>query len=648
MTKFKAQSKSKLKMTNIRIFVVPFSICVLALFCHLCFGICNFSFAQQGDLEYNLDVSSNTTPLPRIFRPNIDLSGRGLNSKISWPQQLAAKEVLDTWQKDIGFNNLYRIQYNLWEIHQLSKARDAQNKLLGNYENIIKNISDAGGIVILDIFGTPAGLGRVLDTKSPPWDLKAFKELVKSVMRYLSCNKRYNIWYELWSAPDLESFFLGRQQEYFNLYRVVAEAAKELEKETKVHIPLGGPSVSWWFQNLEGNTIFTPEESLIYEFIKFCYHYHLPLDFITWHGYSTSPYAEKENTIYKKTAVALIRDWLTYFGFARDTQLIIDEWNYDRDANVLPERQERSFVSASYIPSRIKNMYEAGIDCQLYFCLEDFQNNKEGVVRNVGIFSYDPESSEYKGTPKATYNAFRMLANLGSNMFLQKLDDEFVGIIATKGEDYFVILVYNYVDPEITLNFFSKNISTLNKSDRKALLGIIKSDKLKRILSSQLDISKLRESNKVKVLLKKAKELRESAKKFETETRNLKLGIKNLKENYLYFRYTVDSSCSSGCDFVAKEEKEVTAGDLYQETLALSPYSLNLIILKKKPKEPEKVTPPEITEQPAAVTPESGKEKPDESGSVGMQSNISESQETIPEPAVETAKEAMRDTKPKE
>ena len=110
----------------------------------------------------------------------------------------------------------------------------------------------------------------------------------------------------------------------------------------------------------------------------------------------------------------------------------------------------------------------------------------------------------------------------------------------------------------------------------------------------------------------------------------------------------MDSSCSSGCDFVAKEEKEVTAGDLYQETLALSPYSLNLIILKKKPKEPEKVTPPEITEQPAAVTPESGKEKPDESGSVGMQSNISESQETIPEPAVETAKEAMRDTKPKE
>ena len=56
---------------------------------------------------------------------------------------------------------------------------------MANYENIIKKITDAGGIVILDIFGTPAGLGKALDKKSPPWDLKAFKELVKSYIREL-------------------------------------------------------------------------------------------------------------------------------------------------------------------------------------------------------------------------------------------------------------------------------------------------------------------------------------------------------------------------------------------------------------------------------------------------------------------------------
>ena len=581
-----------------------FIICSLFLSSNLVFGI-SFLFAQKtDDLEFTLDVTSNTIPLPKIFKPNIDLSGRGFHREVTWPQGMAAGEVLDTWQKDIGFAGLYRMQYSLWEINQLSKDKDAQSKLLTNYDNIIKNISDAGGIVILDIFGTPAGLGKVLDKKSPPWDLKAFKELVKSTIRDLSCNKRYNIWYEIWDAPDLDSFFLGRQQEYFNLYRAVATAIRELESETKIHIPLGGPSSSWWFQNLDTNTILTPEKSLIYELIKFCYHYRLPLDFITWHGYSTSPGAEKENTIYKKIAVSLIRDWLTYFHFDRNTTLIVDEWNYDRNLNVFPERQEKSFIAASYIPSRIKNMHEAGVDYQLYFCLEDFQNNKEGIVRNVGIFSFDPEYSEYKGSPKSIYNAFRMLASLGPDMFLTKLDDEFVGVIATKAQDYIAILIYNYIDPEISTNYLSKNISSLNSAERKSILNIVKSNRLEKIMLNQTDISKLRESNKLKATLKKAGELTGLAKRLESEARNLKIMIKNLKENYLYQRYALDSSCSANCAFSPTEEKEVSAQDLYQETLTLSPYSLNLIILKKKPPEPQVVpeTKTEAAPQEANVT----------------------------------------------
>jgi hypothetical protein len=558
------------------------------------------SFAQDSDLEFTLDVTSGTVTLTKIFKPNIDLSGRGFNRELSWPQTLAAKEVLDTWQKDIGFGGAYRMQYNLWEINQLTKERDLQNKLLSNYENIIKNITDAGGIVILDIFGTPANLGKVLDKKSPPRDLKAFKELVKSTIRNLSCNKRYNIWYEVWSAPDIDEFFLGRTQEYLNLYRAVAESINELEAETKLHIPVGGPSVSWWFQNLDGNTIVTPERSLIYELIKFCYHYHLPLDFISWHGFSSDAGAEKENTIYKKTAVTLVRDWLTYFNFDRNIPLIVDEWNFDRDANVLPARGEESFICASYIPARLKNMYDAGIDYQLYFSLEDFQNNKEGVVRNTGIFSFDSESPGYKGSPKSIYNIFRMLSNLGGDLFLSKFDDEFVGVIATKDEERMVILIFNYIDPDIVTNFLSRNIAGLNAAERKMVLGIINSQKLEKIMLHQLDISVLHATSKVKALLKKIQELNDKAKKFETVSRNIKLGIKNLKSSYQYLRYTVDSSCGLNCEFTPSEQKEISAPELYQEVLSLKPYSVHMIVFKKKPAVPE--TTPAVGTQPAGTT----------------------------------------------
>lgn len=565
-------------------------------------------FAQETDLEFTLDITSGTIPLPKIFKPNIDLSGRGFHRDAGWPQGIAAREVLDTWQKDIGFTGLYRLQYNFWEINQFAKNKDLQNNLLGNYEKIIKNISDAGGVVILDIFGTPAGLGKVLDKRSPPQNLKAFKKLIKSHIRALSCQNRYNIWYEVWSAPDLDDFFLGRKQEYLNLYRVIAEAINELEAETKIHIPLGGPSISWWFQNPDGNTINTPEQSFIYELINFCYRNHLPLDFITWHGFSSDPQAEKQTTVYNKFSVELIREWLTYFHFDQNIPLIIDEWNYDRGVNVLPERKEESFISASYIPARLKNMYEAGLNYQLYFSLEDFQNNKEGIVRNTGIFWFDAESSEYKGGPKSTYNAFRMLVHLGENMFLssEKFKDEFIGLIATQGKNYITLLAYNYIDPDIVINYLSRTIGSLNGAERKSLLGIIKSDKLTKILQGELDISGLRLTNKTKTVLKKAKELNEQAMKFKSSNRNIKIGIKNLnpvrnlaqkdgsvgisngvKENYLYQRYAVDASCSNECKFAPVEEKEVAPSDLYQEILSLSPYSVNLIILKPKPKEPE-------------------------------------------------------------
>ncbi len=638
MTKFKVQNKSfnsgnstpkekgtflfltfpnQKKNRNVP-FILGFVICALSLFWILCFDICHSAFAQETDLEFSLDAASNTITLPKIFKPNIDLSGRGYHRDAAWPQNLAAKETIERWQNDIGFNGIYRMQYSLWEITQLSKDKEAQDKLLGNYEDIMKDITDAGGIVILDVFGTPAGLGQVLDKKSPARDLKAFKEFIKGYIRQLSCNKKYNIWYELWDAPDLDDFFLGRKQDYLNMYRALAESVEELEAETKIHIPIGGPSVSWWFQNLDGNTIATPEKSLAYELIKFCSHYHLRLDFISWHAFSTDVAAEKEISLYKKTAVELIRDWLSYFNLDRNTPLIVDEWNYDTNANIVPGRAEKSFICASYIPGRIKNMFESGIDYQIYFCLEDFQNNKEGVVRNVGIFSFDPESSKYNAKAKATYTAFRMLGSLGAEMYLTKLDDPFVGVIATKTPEGLVFLIYNYIDPDIAMNYISKNIASLNPAERKRLINIIKAKKIEDILKGTSDISVLRLPNNVKNLLKKARDLDDKEKKFETTERNIKIQIKNLstpidkssqqstepvsaetKQEYIYQRYVLDSGCSSDCEFSPFEQKDVFGLEVFEEKLTIKPYSLQMVLFKKKPQELEA---PKTTEQPAANT----------------------------------------------
>ncbi len=549
-----------------------------------CITVC---FAQTSDeLELNLDLSSSAIPLPKIYKPNIDLSGRGAHRDISWPQILAAKDVLDIWQKDLGFGCFYRIQYNLWEIAQLAKDEPAQTKLLENYEEIIKKISDSGGTVILDLFGTPFGLGRVLDKNSSVHNLMAYKELVKDTIRKLSCNKKYNIWYEVWNAPDLEDFFLGEKSEYFALYRVVAEAVKELRQESKMHIPLGGPSTSSWFANIGTNSILFPERSLIYELIKYCSNYKLPLDFISWHAYSSDPALEKQETIYNKPFTRLIREWLSYFNFQDTLPLIIDEWNFDAFSNMSPKRGKDAYITASYIPARIKNMQEAGVDYQTYFCLEDFAGNKEKVTRNLGVFYFDAERSGSKGYAKASYNAMRMLNLLGNELLPLKLKDEFVGVIPTKSPDYFAVLIYNYIDPMLAMNYLSDNIVYLSSAERKAVLSIIKSDRIDKIISGQTDLSILRLSPNAKDMFTRAIELDSLAKRFSTTNRKIRLSLKGAKDIYLLSRYLISNSCSGDCHFEAKDEKEMNFTQEYTETLEMSPYSIQLLVFKKKPLPP--------------------------------------------------------------
>jgi hypothetical protein len=177
-----------------------------------------------------------------------------------------------------------------------------------------------------------------------------------------------------------------------------------------------------------------------------------------------------------------------------------------------------------------------------------------------------------------------MLANLGKEVFvLPKFNDEFVGVVASKTQGDFTILVYNYIDPEITRSYLSRNIAGLSDGERKILLNIIKSGRLEKILSRQLEVSRVRATHKVKALLKKAQELNDQAQTAKDKNRNLKLGIKNLKDTYLYKRYTVDSKCTINCEFTPTQEQELAPAELYQETLDLSPYSVEMIILSKKP-----------------------------------------------------------------
>ena len=543
------------------------------------------AFAQDSSIDFNLDITGKTKVTPRLLRkPGIDLSGRGFHREPTWPQNLAASDVLVGLDEFLDLQGgIFRLQFDFWEFVQLAKNKQMQTKFLENYSTVIKNINAAGGTTLLNLYGMPPGLGKVLDKKSSPWDIKAFKELVKDIIRYFSCVKGYDIWYEIWNAPDLDDFFLGQKKEYLNIYQAAAESVKELEGEIKRNIPIGGPGVTWWFQNLEGNTIFYPERSLIYELIRFCSQRRLPLDFISWHAYTSDPFAESEVTRYRKIAPELIREWFSYFGLDSTTPLIISEWDYDAGLNFELKRGWESYVAASFIPSRLRNMLKSGIDHQLFFCLEDFKDNKQGVNRNVGLFWFEPKSIQYTGGPKSMFNVIRMLNMLGSEMFLaSRLDNEFVGIIATKSKTGLALFLFNYIDPEIAKSYLSRSLANLHPKLARILVNLINSNKWEKIKNSEISLRTLRLNRRIKSMIQEAVNLNERAASFIQQPQNININLANLEGDYVYKKYIVDKSCRLDCAFVPQEEKEIRNVTVYKETLILEAYSVVLILIDKK------------------------------------------------------------------
>jgi hypothetical protein len=174
---------------------------------------------------------------------------------------------------------------------------------------------------------------------------------------------------------------------------------------------------------------------------------------------------------------------------------------------------------------------------------------------------------------------------LGKHMFMVKADDEFAGIIATKTDDGLAIIAYNYIDPEIAMNYIARNMAFLTPTQRRIVVGLIKTGKLATVIDQNQDIRLLHVSGAVKTLLKNAQDLRNNALKSQESSRVAAINIKNLKGDYTCQRYVIDSSSPPGCELLPVEKTDIVSSDTVQEKLTLSPYSVQLLILKKKPAE---------------------------------------------------------------
>jgi len=162
-----------------------------------------------------------------------------------------------------------------------------------------------------------------------------------------------------------------------------------------------------------------------------------------------------------------------------------------------------------------------------------------------------------------------------------RLDNECVGLIATKTRKGLALLLFNYIDPEIAKNYLSRHLSELSAKQARALVNLVNSSKWEQIINKSISLKSLRLNKKIRARLKEAIALHDKAVSLMQNPQGVNLKLVNLKSNYTYKKYVVDKSCCLDCAFVPREEKEIGGVDTYTETLFLEPFSVVLILLEQ-------------------------------------------------------------------
>jgi xylan 1,4-beta-xylosidase len=208
----------------------------------------------------------------------------------------------------------------------------------GPTDRLVASIKDVGAEVLFRL-----GRSEGADPTPPP-DFDRYAAIARHIV--LHYNKgwangfHYGIRYwEVWNEPDLgKLFWSGTEQQYFNLYRKVAQAVKQADQ----HALVGAGAIA------------RPNDNSSYRdtLMQQAHTTQTPLDFYSWHWYATD---SNDPLDFNRIAIQL-RAHLDHAGLT-GTKSFLTEWNYG-----LSDKAPPPLVRASFITSAMIYMQDAPID----------------------------------------------------------------------------------------------------------------------------------------------------------------------------------------------------------------------------------------------------------------------------------------------
>ncbi|MDQ6420027.1 helix-turn-helix domain-containing protein [Paenibacillus sp. LHD-117] len=392
-----------------------------------------------GDMHHTVILSMDASNPGTAFTPHwnrVTTAGRaaeGLRS--DWREQLTEL------QRKLGFRFIRF--HGIFNDEMMVYREDDQGNPLYNWtyvDNLYDFLLGEGIRPFVELGFMPTALRRSNETIfwwkaniSPPSDQAKWNALVRAFVAH--CANRYGMeevrgWrFEVWNEPDLAGVcWAGTKEEYFTFYEETARAIKSVDERLKV----GGPALGYgslW------------NDDWAEQFMSYCRHRAVPLDFFSFHVYSEYPHS-KEETDKLSTIMppSFFRDSVLRLRsiIGKDEnpglELNMTEWNFSLyDRNLL---HDTMFMAPFVIFHALET--SGMVDAIAFWSFTD-----------VFEESFVPSSPFYggfglinrNGLKKPGYYAFELLGKLGNRILAQG-----EGYIATRSEDGGIqLLLYHYV-----------------------------------------------------------------------------------------------------------------------------------------------------------------------------------------------------------
>jgi xylan 1,4-beta-xylosidase len=314
---------------------------------------------------------------------------------------------------------------------------------------------------------------------TPPSDYKKWQQLVENFVKH--CITRYgekevrSWFFEVWNEPNLNGFWNGTQQQYFELYKTTVLAIKNIDPLLKV----GGPATSSYhpkeeiYEALKAKKDIKAEDfegiecrgPWIEEFLAYCEKENLPVDFVSSHPYPTTYPIDSEGNHLELsrpvsstyTDILWLRKAIAKSHYA-NTQIHLTEWS----SSPSPRDFTHDYLQAATYIVRANLQCIGLVNSLSYWTFTDVF--EEGGAGNT-IFHGGFGLINFQGIVKPAFHAYRMLNALGDEE-LARWDG---GIVTRSAATKQISALFCYYPKEVVA---SAPISKENKDVAEKTLNI--------------------------------------------------------------------------------------------------------------------------------------------------------------------------------